>query len=48
MRTPFLFGVIACMPTTPLPLSRRYDSVTRPVEEYLWHEFGDTMLLLPR
>jgi S-adenosylmethionine:tRNA ribosyltransferase-isomerase len=24
-----------------------YDVVTRPSEEYLWHEFGDTMLLLP-
>ena len=25
-----------------------YTSVTRPDREYLWHEFGDTMLLLPR
>lgn len=24
-----------------------YDVVTDPSEEYLWHEFGDTMLLLP-
>lgn len=24
-----------------------YEMVTRPEEEYLWHEFGDTMLLLP-
>lgn len=25
-----------------------YEMVTGPEQEYLWHEFGDTMLLLPR
>jgi S-adenosylmethionine:tRNA ribosyltransferase-isomerase len=28
-------------------VSRAYDAVTRGPYPYLWHEFGDSMLLLP-
>jgi S-adenosylmethionine:tRNA ribosyltransferase-isomerase len=28
-------------------MERSYDAVTRGPRQYLWHEFGDTMLFLP-